>query len=138
MLDYREMTVCDYDNCIAIWKQTEGMGFLESDTKESLELYLKRNPGMSFVCYKEKELIGTVLGGHDGRRGYIYHLAVAKNFRGNSIGKNLTDLSLEKIKDAGIKRCIIMLKSDNEENGKFWLKLGFERREDLNMFSLDL
>jgi ribosomal protein S18 acetylase RimI-like enzyme len=132
------MNINDYDACIALWKQTKGMGFLESDTLESLKFYLERNPGMSFVCYEENKLIGTVLGGHDGRRGYIYHLAVNKNYRGKSIGKTLTNLSLEKIKAYGIKRCIIMLKSDNEENRNFWIKYGFEGRPDLNMLSIDL
>lgn len=138
MFNYREMRVDDHEKSIELWKHTEGMGFLESDTLESLKFYLERNPGMSFVCFENNNLIGTILGGHDGRRGYIYHLAVDRNYRGKSIGKTLTNLSLEKIKSAGIKRCIIMLKSDNEENGEFWLKSGFERREDLNMFSKDL
>lgn len=132
------MNVGDYEKSIELWKQTEGMGFLENDTVESLSSYLERNPAMSFVCYDNEALIGTVLGGHDGRRGYIYHLAVDKNCRGKSIGKTLVQLSLDKIKSAGINRCIIMLKSDNEANGEFWLKSGFERREDLNMFSKDL
>ncbi|MBS1493129.1 MAG: GNAT family N-acetyltransferase [Bacteroidetes bacterium] len=138
MYYYREMTLSDHEKSIELWKQTEGMGFLESDTEDALIMYLERNPGMSFVCYYKDNLIGTILGGHDGRRGYIYHLAVNKNYRGKSIGKTLTNLSLEKIKSAGIKRCIIMLKSDNKANGEFWLKSGFERREDLNMFSKDL
>lgn len=138
MFEYREMCVEDYQKSIALWRQTEGMGFLESDTKDALRFYLDRNPGMSFICCEDEKLIGTVLGGHDGRRGYIYHLAADKNYRGKSIGKTLINLSLEKIKEAGIKRCIIMLKSDNEANAEFWLKHGFERREDLNMFSKDL
>ncbi len=138
MFEFKEMNINDYENSIELWKQTEGMGFLESDTIESLNFYLQRNPGMSFVCYDDEKLTGTILGGHDGRRGYIYHLAVDKNYRGKSIGKKLTELSLERIKASGIKRCIIMLKSDNEVNAEFWLKSGFERREDLNMFSKDL
>ena len=138
MLEYREMDINDFENCHKLWKKTEGMGFLESDTIESMTFYLKRNPGMSFICYDKELLIGTILGGHDGRRGYIYHLAVDKTYRGKSIGKTLATLSLEKMKEAGIKRCIIFLKSDNEANGEFWLKSGFERRKDLNAFSKDL
>lgn len=88
MFEFKEMNINDYENSIELWKQTEGMGFLESDTIESLNFYLQRNPGMSFVCYDDEKLTGTILGGHDGRRGYIYHLAVDKNYRGKSIGKN--------------------------------------------------
>lgn len=138
MISYRVMEAGDHEKCIELWEVTEGMGFIESDTSDSLRFYLERNTGMSFVCYNEDNLIGTILGGHDGRRGYIYHLAVKKEYRGNLIGKALVDLSLDKIKSAGIQRCIIMLKSDNEANANFWLKNGFDRREDLNMFSIDL
>ncbi|MBX7046031.1 MAG: GNAT family N-acetyltransferase [Ignavibacteria bacterium] len=138
MISYRVMEAGDHEKCIELWKVTEGMGFIESDTSDSLRFYLERNPGMSFVSYNEDNLIGTILGGHDGRRGYIYHLAVKKEYRGNLIGKTLVELSLDKIKSAGIQRCIIMLKSDNEANANFWLKNGFDRREDLNMFSIDL
>lgn len=138
MFEYREMNSADHADSVKLWAQTEGMGFLENDTVESLSFYLERNPGMSFVCYDKEVLIGTILGGHDGRRGYIYHLAVSKTYRGKSIGKTLLQFTLQKIKSIGIKRCIIMLKSDNEENGNFWLKSGFERRYDLNMFSIDL
>lgn len=140
MLEYREMNMSDYENCIKLWEKTEGMGFLDGDTTDSISFYLERNPGMSFVCFdKEKYLlVGTILGGHDGRRGYIYHLAVSKEYRGKSIGKELVRLSIEKIKSFGIKRCIIMLKTDNQDNAKFWHKSGFVYRVDLNMYSIDM
>lgn len=138
MFEYREMNAGDYDACIALWEQTEGMGFLESDTEQSLKFYLERNPGISFVCYEDNKIIGAVLGGHDGRRGYIYHLAVDKNYREKSIGKKLLELTLEKIKYSGIKRCLIMLRSDNKENKVFWLRNGFFQRDDLQLFSKDL
>lgn len=138
MFEYREMNAGDYDACITLWKQTEGMGFLESDTEQSLKFYLERNPGISFVCYEDNKIIGAVLGGHDGRRGYIYHLAVDKNYRKKSIGKKLLELTLEKIKYSGIKRCLIMLRSDNKKNKVFWLRNGFFQRDDLQLFSKDL
>lgn len=138
MYDYREMKAEDHGKSIILWKQTEGMGFLESDTIDSLRFYLERNPGMSFVCYDNENLIGTILGGHDGRRGYIYHLAVDKNYRGNTIGKTLLNFTLKKMKEAGIVRCIIMLKTDNKNNEGFWLNSGFTAREDLGPYSKDL
>jgi len=137
MPDFREMKTDDHEKCTHLWNQTEGMGFLENDTIESVSFYLERNPGMSFVCYDEEKLVGTILGGHDGRRGYIYHLAVDRNYRGKSIGKTLLNFTLEKLKLTGLKRCIIMLKSDNKANAKFWTDNGYTAREDLNMYSID-
>ncbi len=139
MFDYREMTLNDYEDSIELWKKTEGMGFLENDTTESLGFYLKRNLGMSFVCVEKEinSIVGTILGGHDGRRGYIYHLAVNPDYRGKSIGKTLIDLTVTKIKEAGLKRCLALVLDSNKNGIKFWEKINWNER-DLIVYSLDL
>src|SRR5436190_12427653 len=122
---YIEFTIEHYEDACKLWEKTEGVGLTIGDTKKSLNKYLTSNPGMSFVCIdiKSDTLIGTVLGGNDGRRGFIYHLAVHPDYRNKSIGKALVEYSIEALKKAGIERCIIMVKSDNEEGMSFWKKI---------------
>ncbi|MFS1430561.1 GNAT family N-acetyltransferase, partial [Vibrio splendidus] len=77
MVNIREMAISDYDSVIALWCQTEGMSIRDADSKESIASYLDRNPGLSFVAESNNEIIGAVLVGTDGRRGYLQHLAVS-------------------------------------------------------------
>lgn len=75
----REMGVGDYDSVIYLWRNTEGIGLSEADTKDNILQSLLRNPGLSFVAHKDNEIIGAVLCGNDGRRGYVHHPAQKKN-----------------------------------------------------------
>jgi N-acetylglutamate synthase len=71
----------DYSEVVRLWRRTEGVGLNESDTRPAITAFLRRNPGLSFVALKHGKIIGAVLSGHDGRRGYLHHLAVAKRWR---------------------------------------------------------
>src|SRR5215471_3680247 len=101
------MSLDDYDEVIALWQSAEGVGLGESDTRDAIAAYLKRNPGMSFVARHEGELAGAVLCGHDGRRGYLHHLAVAPPHRRNGLGRKLVAKCLAELKRRGILKCNI-------------------------------
>lgn len=135
MYKYREMTINDYEMSIELWNQTEGMALSNADSREAINFYLNRNPGMSYVCLDSEEVIGTILSGHDGRRGYIYHLAVNRNYRGQSIGKRLVEHSLNKLELDGISKCHIMVIEDNEIGNYFWERGGWERRNGILLYS---
>jgi ribosomal protein S18 acetylase RimI-like enzyme len=77
----REMKAGDVDAALNLWKMSFNEGFSEAvDTKQSIQNYLKRNPGFSTVaCTNDNKLVGALMCGHDGRRGSIYHTAVQKN-----------------------------------------------------------
>lgn len=133
------MKISHYKNLIMFWKQCKEIELTIGDSKDSLKNYLKRNPGMSYVCIdKNGKIIGTILCGHDGRRGFIYHLAVSKKYRNKSIGKTLTDLSLTKLKSAGIKRCMIMVIDENKSGKDYWEKTGWKKRNELILYSYNL
>lgn len=139
-LQYIPMTLEHFNDAYTLWEKSEGIILTIGDTKESLSKYLSRNLGVSFVCIDKNSsrLIGTVLGGHDGRRGFIYHLAVDNNYRNKSIGRDLVEKSIEALKSKGIERCIIMVKNGNEEGEMFWKKIGWQKRDDLIMYSVNL
>lgn len=97
------MTPADFPEVLALWAATEGVGLNESDTPEQLAAYLQRNPGFSLVARDTgRRVVGAVLCGHEGRRGYLHHLAVAADQRGLGLGRRLTDTCLAELKRAGI------------------------------------
>src|SRR4030042_5216026 len=91
----RQMTIRDYDAVISLWRGIPGIGLdNDSDSRLGITRYLKRNPGLSFVAQIQDMIVGTVLSGHDGRRGYLHHLAVGASHRQLGIGKTLTSRCL--------------------------------------------
>jgi N-acetylglutamate synthase len=127
----RVMTLADHDEVIALWRVTEGIGLTVSDEREAIGAYLARNPGMSFVAVAGGRIVGAVLGGHDGRRGYLHHLAVTPAWRHRGIGRALVDAVLAALKAAGMLKCNLFLYAHNESGRAFWLKHGWTAREDL-------
>ncbi|WP_271629370.1 GNAT family N-acetyltransferase [Caldicellulosiruptor sp. DIB 104C] len=134
----REMKVEDWQEMMNLWQTTEGIGLGRSDTIEGLEKFLNRNKGMSFVCEIDSKIVATIMCGHDGRRGFIYHLAVAKDFRSQGIGRQLVEKALQELKKQGIHKCHIFVMKDNEKGKNFWSKMGFQKRNDIEVFSIDI
>ena len=122
----RKFVLEDYDGAIAVWTAEEGIEVCEGDSREEIAAYLKRNPGLSRVAEDAGKIVGAVLCGHDGRRGWIYHLAVAPTYRGKGVGKLLIDDCLAGLKKVGLKRAIILVAGDNSAGREFWLRNGWE------------
>jgi ribosomal protein S18 acetylase RimI-like enzyme len=126
------MTIDDYDAVYTLWMNTPGMGLNTlDDSKEGIEGYLKRNPTTCFVARIDKRIVGVILSGHDGRRGYIYHTAVEIEERGKGIGKQLVDKALEALKKEGINKVALVVFDKNEIGNRFWERIEFEERKDL-------
>jgi ribosomal protein S18 acetylase RimI-like enzyme len=122
----REFVMEDYDGAIALWNCVEGIEICEGDSREEIAEYLKRNPGLSRVAVAEEKIIGVALCGHDGRRGWIYHLAVAEEYRRQQVGKLLLDACVDGLREVGLKRAIILVAGDNPGGHQFWLRNGWE------------
>ena len=127
----RKMTLKDHAQVLALWRNTKGIGTGDGDNKKEINSYLKRNPGLSFVAVSEKRIIGAVLCGHDGRRGYLHHLAVALDFRSRGIGTSLVNACLSGLNALGIAKCNIFVYKSNISGRKFWKKSGWGIRTDL-------
>nr|WP_216607773.1 GNAT family N-acetyltransferase [Vibrio sp. RE88] len=129
------MTIEDYETVIQLWHQTEGMSVRDADSRENIALYLDRNPDLSFVAISEGHIIGTVLVGTDGRRGYLQHLAVLPQFRGQRIGYQLISQSISALANIGIPKTHLFVYDDNLNAQKFYEKLGWFPRDNIRMYS---
>lgn len=126
------MTIKDYSELYRIWTTTPGMGLRSLDDSEAgIDRFLKRNPTTNFVCRIENEIVGAILCGHDGRRGYIYHAVVKESHRNRGIGKELVTHVLEALDREGIKKAALVVYADNVLGNRFWETLGFTDRKDL-------
>jgi ribosomal protein S18 acetylase RimI-like enzyme len=122
----REFVMDDYEGAIALWERMEGVEVCEGDSREEIAQYLRRNPGLSHVVEADGQIVGAALCGHDGRRGWIYHLAVATTHRRQKIGQQLLDACVNGLRAAGLKRAIILVAGDNPAGHDFWLRNGWE------------
>ena len=134
-VEISQFTIDSYDDVLALWHQCEGVGLREADSRDSIRAYLDRNPGMSFVALSDGKTVGAVLGGHDGRRGYLHHLAVAPSCRRRGLARRLVDRCTAALTDAGIRKCHIFVFEDNADGISFWRAAGWLPRSDIGVMS---
>jgi len=134
----RTFTIADYDAAVALWNQVEGVEIAEGDSREEIQIYLERNPGLSRVAEDNSIIVGAVLCGHDGRRGFIYHLAVAPEYRRKGLGERLLKECLSNLRAVGLKRAIILVSRTNAVGRSFWLRHGWENIDIAIPMGIDL
>lgn len=128
----RPMTIKDYEQVYDLWINTAGMGLNTTDDSiEGISRYLIRNPNTCFVAEYKDELIGVIISGHDGRRGFIYHTAVKAEYRRKGIGIKLVDSAMAALEKEGINKVALVVFDKNISGNAFWENLGFTVREDL-------
>jgi ribosomal protein S18 acetylase RimI-like enzyme len=129
------MTMRDYAAVAALWRATPGMFAAADDSRKAIACYLRRNRGMSFVAYSGAECVGAVLGGHDGRRGYLHHVAVAESYRRAGTGSKLWQHATAALRKSGIARSHVFVRLTNEAGLEFWTRARWTRRDDIAVFS---
>ncbi len=137
-MEPEQLTSNDYDEILGLWRDCPGMGLSGADSRENLERFLGRNPGLNWVCREKGRVVATALCGHDGRRGYLYHVAVAPAWRGRGLGRRLVRRCLAQLAREGIEKCHLFVFQDNSVGREFWDALGWTLRNDLAVFSRDL
>lgn len=131
-MEIRKMAIDDYENIYNLWISCKGMGLNNlDDSKEGIERFLKRNPETCFVAVEDNKVVGVIITGNDGRRGYIYHTAVNPDYRKKGIGEKLVKKGLEALKNEGINKVALVVFERNESGNRFWEKMGFTERKDL-------
>ena len=128
----RVMNTEDYDRVYALWMSCKNMGFNNlDDSRQGIEKYLKRNPSTCFVAEQGDAIVGVVLAGHDGRRGFIHHMAVAEDCRRQGIATDLLGQALAALKEEGINKAALLVFNRNEAGNAFWERQGFTARDDV-------
>jgi ribosomal protein S18 acetylase RimI-like enzyme len=138
MIVTRVMTGEDLPAVLDLWRASEGIVLGQSDTSQQVAAFLSRNPGLSQVAVEEGALIGAVLCGHDGRRGFLHHLAVARSHRHRGIGRALVERCVAGLAREGIRRCHLLVLEENRAARGFWERIGWSLRESLRIMSRDI
>lgn len=135
----RVMTIEDYDQIYALWKQIHGFGIRSvDDSREGVEFFLKRNPTTSVVAVEDGKIVGAILCGHDGRRGCMYHVCVDENYRMKGIGKSMVVFAMEALKKEKINKVSLIAFTQNDVGNAFWNGIGWTQRLDLNYYDFTL
>lgn len=130
--------ISDYEEVFALWKQDPYIGLSSSDEKEQIARFLQRNPGLNYIAVHDSAIVGTILCGQDGRRGYIHHLYVSPAFRNQGVAAQLIDTVLKKLASIQIPKCHIFVYTDNKEGCRFWEKKQWSDRVELKIYSKDI
>lgn len=134
-ISIRVMTMEDYEEVHKLWMEISGFGIRSiDDSKEGVERFIKRNPTTSMAAFHEGKLIGSILCGHDGRRGCLYHVCVKESYRKHGIGQRLVQACLEALKEEHINKVNLIAFQKNEVGNRFWRGLGWTFREDVNYY----
>lgn len=132
MMKMRLLKISDYQSVYNLWKNTSGMGLRSlDDSEEGIKRFLLRNPNTNFVAVVDEKIVGVIMAGNDGRRGYIYHLTVQNEYRLKGIASALVKECLMALRAEEINKVALVVFSNNTNGNNFWQKLGFIEREDL-------
>lgn len=135
----RRMKIEDYPKVYDLWMGIKGFGIRSiDDSKEGVERFLKRNPTTSVVAEAEGEIVGTILCGHDGRRGCFYHVCVREDFRKHGIGKAMAVAAMKALQAEQINKVCLIAFTANEVGNQFWKRVGWTFRQDLNYYDFVL
>lgn len=137
MADIREMKLEDYEEVLALMRGTPGVTVRDADSREATGRYLERNPGLSFVAEAGGRIVGCVMCGHDGRRGYLQHLIVEPSFRNRGIGRRLWTCCLDELEKLGILKTHIDVLVGNDLANRYWANAGWQKREDIFRYSFN-
>ena len=135
----RTMTIEDYDGVRELWMTIKGFAIRSvDDSREGVELFIKRNPTTSVVAELDGRIVGAILCGHDGRRGCLYHVCVAQEFRMQGIGKAMVVRAMEALRAEKINKVSLIAFTSNDIGNAFWKQIGWTKREDLNYYDFTL
>lgn len=127
-----KMTNEYYSDVYELWLSCRGMGLNNlDDSEQGINKFLQRNPDTCFVALQDEKVVGVIMAGSDGRRGYIYHAAVNSLYRKRGIATALVETVMQAMKNIGINKVALVVFEHNEGGNKFWERLGFTERNDL-------
>lgn len=135
----RQMREADYEKVHALWMSIHGFGIRSmDDSMENVHRFIRRNPTTSIVACAGDKIVGSILCGHDGRRGSFYHVCVDEAYRKHGIGKAMVEMAVRALKAEGINKVTLIAFDNNEVGNKFWQEMGWTFRNDVNYYEYTL
>lgn len=135
----RTMKMEDYEEVYQLWMHIQHFSIRSlDDSKVGIERFIKRNPDTSVVAVQDGKIVGSILCGHDGRRGCFYHVCVHQDYRRRGIGKNMVAVSMEILRQEQINKVSLIAFTENDMGNAFWNHIGWTKREDLNYYDFVL
>lgn len=139
MITIRTMTIEDYDGVYQLWMTIKGFAIRSiDDSRVGVERFLRRNPTTSVVAVEDGRIVGSILCGHDGRRGCLYHVCVHADYRMQGIGKSMVVFCMNELKKEEISKVSLIAFTRNDIGNAFWNRIGWTRRLDLNYYDFTL
>lgn len=139
MADIRVMTIEDYPEVYSLWTDISGFSMKSvDDSYEGVAMFLKRNPTTSVVAVEDGKIVGSILCGHDGRRGCLYHVCVHPGYRLRGIGKSMVVFAMEALRHEHISKVSLIAFTRNDIGNAFWNTIGWTKREDINYYDFVL
>ena len=139
MIEIRTMTIEDYDGVYDLWMTIRGFAIRSiDDSRMGVERFLRRNPATSVVAVENGKIVGSILCGHDGRRGCLYHVCVHGDYRMQGIGKSMVVFCMNELKKEEISKVSLIAFTKNDIGNAFWNRIGWTRRPDLNYYDFTL
>ena len=136
-MEIREMKIEDYQKVYSLWEETDII-LKKSDEKQEIDRMLKRNPYTCLVGLRDDEIVSVVMGGFDGRRGYVHHLAVKPELQGQGLGREMMDELMNRFEELKVIKVHLFVEENNKDVKAFYRNIGFEERTDLTDFSKTL
>ena len=138
-MEIRQMQNADYDDVCALWHTIRGFAMRSiDDSREGVEKFLERNPGLSTVAVEDDHIVGAILCGHDGRRATLYHVCVEEHYRKRGIVKSMVVRCMKELQKQGINKVALIAFTHNDVGNAFWKEIGWTEREDLNYYDFTL
>jgi ribosomal protein S18 acetylase RimI-like enzyme len=138
-MEIRPMTIQDYDGVHALWMTIKGFAIRSiDDSREGVERFLQRNPKTSVIAVENNRIVGSILCGHDGRRGCLYHVCVHEDYRMRGIGKSMVVHCMKELEKQHISKVSLIAFTQNDIGNAFWKEIGWTKREDLNYYDFTL
>lgn len=131
----REFREDDYEAVLRVWREA-GLTIKPSDTLPELRKLVERNPGTFLVAEEEGAVLGTVIGAWDGRRAWVYHLAVLPSARGRGMGRMLMEELERRMRAVGAPKLNLLIEAGNAGVADFYRKLGYAPDDLLFMTKL--
>lgn len=127
MITIRELKTDEAGTALALWTAIPVLAInSEFDTPQRIARFLERNPGLSAAAFEGERLVGALMCGQDGRRGFFYHTGVEETYRGRGIAQKMVDFSCAALRAQGIDSCFLFTYDRNLPAQQFWKAMGFE------------